>query len=72
MDNPIYCHNCGHRMISGVYCYDADNRKNAWLCTTCGRLIRFLKMQNGTYLPVPIWPGRIIVSRRKILNRGRG
>lgn len=59
MHDPVYCHGCGHRMIPVVYCYDNKNRKKAWLCTHCGKLVRFLKMaKTGKHLPVPIWRGR--------------
>jgi hypothetical protein len=62
--DPVCCHNCGCRMIQVLYCYDTKNRKKAWLCTHCGRLVRFLKMSDGRYLPVPIWRGKILIRRK--------
>ncbi len=67
MNDPIFCNNCGHRMIPGVYSYAAKHRKKAWLCTNCGRLIRFLRMKDGKQLPIPIWQGRIMLFRRKAI-----
>jgi hypothetical protein len=65
-NGPVYCNNCGHRMITGVYSYDRKNRKKARLCTNCGRLVRFLLMSDGKQLPVPIWPGRVMLMRKII------
>lgn len=62
-ETPVYCQ-CGHRMIPGVYSYNRKNRKRAWFCTRCGRLVRLLRMSDGKQLPVPIWQGRRVRRRR--------
>ena len=64
---PIYCHNCGYRMIPAIYYYDRSTRCRAWLCTHCGRLVRFVRLTNGRYLPATIWRGKTIVMRRRAI-----
>lgn len=65
--SPVYCYGCGFRMIPAIYCYDRRTRCRAWFCTHCGRLVRFVRMLNGQYLPALIWRGKSKVMRRRAI-----
>jgi len=63
VNDPIFCHNCGFRMIQVTYRYDSKTRRRAWFCAHCGRLVRFVKLTNGKHLPAPIWQGKRVRRR---------